>query len=157
MITIAIAEALGTGEGSDHAHLVRVHVPSETLSDVPAAARPEGVLVRRLLNPTSPVRLFVHGPAGAGKTSLIVRALAEASAYPTSPETLILRCGQRPDSLKSEQAFLELMLETIQTQSGSFATVDRTELQAAMSTTTTVGASLNPGLTVGPQIGRAHV
>jgi Cdc6-like AAA superfamily ATPase len=75
---------------------------------------------------TSPQRVQVVGPSGAGKTSLIVRVLADLETENLNPgyEVLILRIGESPEYLESGESMIKLVLETIAAQSFRFSNVD---------------------------------
>jgi ABC-type uncharacterized transport system fused permease/ATPase subunit len=56
---------------------VRLYVPSHELAGLLGEHRPEAKIVHALTEQPAPQRLHIYGEAGAGKTSLILRALAD--------------------------------------------------------------------------------
>jgi hypothetical protein len=77
------------------ADLVRHYVPSHELSGLGGAERPEAKIVNALGTSEPPQRLHIYGEAGAGKTSLILRALADTHAARPSNDQYT-RCSSTP-------------------------------------------------------------
>ncbi|HMI80701.1 MAG TPA: hypothetical protein VK480_02825 [Solirubrobacterales bacterium] len=73
-----------------------------------------------------PQRVQIVGPSGAGKTSLIVRVLAdlEAESLDPSREVLLLRVGESPEHLASGENMIRLVLDTIAAQRFRFSNID---------------------------------
>lgn len=133
-LTTAIARALGPGNLSDAEHLVEVHVSSEKLGAATGMQRPERQMFSALqANGGPPARVFVHGEAGSGKTSLILRGVSEAAASTPPLEALVLRCGEDPTRLVSEAAFADFVIDALRGQKG-FASVDAAALARAAAT-----------------------
>jgi hypothetical protein len=109
---------------------VRLYVRPGELDLTPRA---DAELMRRLRVLPSPQRVQVVGPSGAGKTSLIMRVLADLAAARTdpSPQVLVLRVGDDPASLVSSTAVMRLVLGTIEAQKYEFSNVDPKVLQQA--------------------------
>lgn len=74
--------------------------------------------------------MLVHGEAGSGKTSLILRGVSEAAVSNPPLEMLILRCGEDPSRLASSAVFVSYLVRTLVSQKG-FASVDVEELARA--------------------------
>lgn len=148
-----IVQALRPGPPADPAHLVAVHVASDRLGAATGPNRPEARLHTALRDHApangAPARILVRGEPGAGKTSLIMRAGAEAPA--AGPvDILWLRCGEDPDRLKSTAAFVELLVTTIRGQ-GAFVDSDALVAAAASQTARTPASStVSVGLAVAP-------
>lgn len=85
------------------------------------------------LTGASPQRVHLVGPSGAGKTSLILRVVADLAGrrLEVSHEVLILRVGDRPDRLGSGAEVMKMVLETIAAHGHRFSNVDPEVLQAA--------------------------
>jgi Cdc6-like AAA superfamily ATPase len=133
-LTTAIARALGPGDLSDANHLVEVHVSSASLGAAAGTQRPEQQMFNALrADGGPPARVFVHGEAGSGKTSLILRGVSEAAASTPPVEALVLRCGEDPSRLVSETAFADFVIDTLRSQNG-FASVDAAQLARAAAT-----------------------
>ncbi len=90
-------------------------------------------LMDALVNHDSPQRVHVVGPSGAGKTSLILKVVGDLARreLPIQHEVLILRVGDRPESLTSPEAVMKLVLDTIAVENHRFANVDPQILQDA--------------------------
>lgn len=108
--------------------------------------RADRQLMEHLKHGPLPQRVQVTGPSGAGKTSLIMRVLADLEAERLDPgyEVLILRVGERPDDLASGESMIKLVLDTIATQSFRFSNVDpRVFEEAAADRTTQTPTRIN--------------
>lgn len=101
--------------------------------------RADRQVMEQLKGGALPQRVQVLGPSGAGKTSLIVRVLADLEAEQLSPgyEVLILRVGERPEHLASGESMIKLVLDTIATQSFRFSNVDPSVFEEATAVRTT--------------------
>jgi|GEM_PF-7109880 len=88
--------------------------------------RADRQLMEQLKTGPRPQRVQVVGPSGAGKTSLIVRVLADLETEKLDPgyEVLILRIGERPEHLESGEKMIKLVLDTIASQRFRFSNVD---------------------------------
>jgi Cdc6-like AAA superfamily ATPase len=95
--------------------------------------RADRQLMEHLKSEAHPQRVQVVGPSGAGKTSLIVRVLADLEAENLDPgyEVLILRVGERPEHLESGERMIKLVLDTIAAQSFRFSNVDPSVFEKA--------------------------
>lgn len=91
------------------------------------------VELMRGLRAASPRQIQIVGPSGAGKTSLIMRVLADLAAARLQPshQVLVLRVGDDPRSLVSSTAVMKLVLGTIEAQKFEFSNVDPQILQEA--------------------------
>lgn len=100
----------------------RYYVRSGELGIEPRADRQ---LMEHLKHGGPAKRLQVVGPSGAGKTSLIVRVLADLAAEKPNPgyEVLTLRIGEGPEHLSSEESMVKLVLDTIASQGFRFSNV----------------------------------
>src|SRR4051812_40044194 len=80
----------------------RVYVGSGELG-LTGDDRPEVKLMHELTDAPAPQRLHVIGPSGAGKTSLIVRVVADLARceLDVHHEVLVVRVGDRPERLGS--------------------------------------------------------
>jgi hypothetical protein len=128
--------------------LVDLYVRSEVLIGAQGDARPEAQLMRALTNESPPRFVQVIGPAGAGKTSMILRVLAdlarrEATTLPRPHEVLVVNVGDDPARLSSPATFMHTMVQLIAHQGHRFASVDPDVLTAAAADETTM---------TGPQI-----
>ncbi len=97
-----------------------------------------------ILRAPPPSRAVVRGTPGSGKTSLIVRVLADlhAAAPGAGHEALILSVGD-PQVFSSQQAHLQHVLQTIRVQGGRFASIDAGEFDhAAASQRSLAGAQV---------------
>lgn len=94
-------------------------------------------LMLALRDEQEPLLLGVVGAAGAGKTSLIMRVLADLVAEKAEPsiETLILRVGEAPDALTAPAEMMKLVLGTIEAQRFTFSNVDPRLLREAAADT----------------------
>jgi len=101
----------------------RVYVRSGELGIEPRA---DLALMEALLAEAGPRRVQIVGPSGAGKTSLILRVIADLTrrALDLPREVLILRIGDRPESLTSPDEVMKLVLDTIAAHGHRFANVD---------------------------------
>ena len=95
--------------------------------------RPEVELMRALVEAPAPQRLQVVGPSGAGKTSLILKVVGDMARrkLDVEPEVLILRIGDRPESLTSPDKVMKLVLDTIAVEEHRFSNVDPRVLEEA--------------------------
>jgi len=88
--------------------------------------RSDKQLMECLKTDPAPQRIQIVGPSGAGKTSLIVRVLADLEAENLDPshEVLVLRVGESPEHLASPEKMLRLVLDTLAAQRFRFSNVD---------------------------------
>jgi len=95
--------------------------------------RPEAALMRTLTDTSAPQRVHVVGPSGAGKTSLILRVVADLSRreLEVRHEVLIVRVGDRPERLASPEEVMKMVLETIAVEGHRFSSIDEAVLLAA--------------------------
>lgn len=100
-----------------------------------------------------PVRIHVVGPSGAGKTSLILKVLADLARrqFDVGYEVLVLRVGDRPEALASSDDVMKLVLDTVAVEGHRFANVDADALLRASADQRTLNptqvehrAGLNP-------------
>ncbi|HEY1833725.1 MAG TPA: hypothetical protein VGG08_04750 [Solirubrobacteraceae bacterium] len=119
-------------DATDDERRARVYVGSRELG-LPEADRPETELMRALAEDPAPQRLHVVGPSGAGKTSLILRVVADLLRREMHEhhEVLILRVGDRPDRLGSPEEVMKMVLETIAVEGHRFSSIDQDKLLAA--------------------------
>lgn len=120
--------------------LVRHYVPSHELSGVGGADRPEAKIVNALASSAPPQRLHIYGEAGAGKTSLILRALADIARRETLQRPvhpMFVNTGDAPSQLTDPQHFMQMLLGLIQVNGSAFATVDPVALRDATAEQTT--------------------
>jgi len=120
--------------------LVRLYVPSHELAGLRGENRPEAKIVRALAGEQAPQRLHIYGEAGAGKTSLILRALADIArrenlARPVHP--LFVNTGDAPSELDDPHHFMRMILGLIRVNGGAFASVDPRRLLDATAEQTT--------------------
>ncbi len=103
---------------------VRVYVDSGELGI--QGPRPEVELMRALADAEPPQRLHVVGSSGAGKTSLIMKVMGDLARreLQTRHEVLVLRVGDRPESLSSPESVMKLVLDTIAVEGHRFSNVD---------------------------------
>jgi hypothetical protein len=128
--------------------LVDLYVRSDQLNGARGDARPEARMMRALANDPPPRFVQVIGPAGAGKTSMILRVLAdlgrrEATTLHRPHEVLVVNVGDDPDRLSSAATFMHTMVQLVARQGHRFASVDPNVLTAAAADETT---------TTGPQV-----
>lgn len=128
--------------------LVDLYVRSEILVGAKGDARPEAQMMRALANDPPPRFVQVIGPAGAGKTSMILRVLAdlgrrEAATLHRPHEVLVVNVGDNPDRLSSAATFMHTMVQLVARQGHRFASIDPEVLTAAAADETTA---------TGPQI-----
>lgn len=108
----------------------RVYVRSGELG---LSTRADVTLMDALATRPAPQRLHVVGPSGAGKTSLILRVVADlvrlhrAAEY----EILILRVGDRPERLASPEEVMQMVLDTVAVEGHRFSNVGDGVLMAA--------------------------
>ncbi|MGH2855195.1 MAG: AAA family ATPase, partial [Solirubrobacteraceae bacterium] len=120
--------------------LVRLYVPSHELAGTLGEDRPEAKIVRALATESPPQRLHIYGEAGAGKTSLILRALADVARRRTLDRPvhpLFVNTGDSPDEMDNPQHFMRMILGLIQVNGGAFASVDPARLLDATAELTT--------------------
>ncbi len=125
---------------TDAEDLVRLYVPSNELAGTPNDERPETKIYRALTQHEPPQRLHVYGEAGAGKTSLILRALADIAKRTTlqrPPHPLFVNTGDAPSALEEPQHLMRMILGLIRVNSYGFANVDPDRLAAAAADRTT--------------------
>lgn len=111
----------------------RVYVRSGELG-VGGGTRAEIELMDVLANRASPQRVHVVGPSGAGKTSLILRVVADLASRETldvQHEVLVLRVGDRPEQLASSESVMKMVLDTIAVEGHRFSNVSPEVLEAA--------------------------
>lgn len=96
-------------------------------------ARADLALMDALVTRQPPQRVHVVGPSGAGKTSLILRVVADLARreLEIAPEILILRVGDRPERLGNGEEVLKMVLEAIAVEGHRFSNVSAQVLQAA--------------------------
>lgn len=84
-------------------------------------------------------RIHVCGHGCQGKTSLVLRVLADLSRreLPRSPHALVLNTGDAPEELASPTRFMRLVLGLIGVNGYKFANVDPAVLRDALSETET--------------------
>jgi hypothetical protein len=122
--------------------LVDLYVRSEVLVGARGDARPEVQMMRALANDPPPRFVQVIGAAGAGKTSMILRVLAdlgrrEAATLYRPHEVLMVNVGDDPAWLVSAAAFMHTMVQSVARQGHRFASVDLAILTAAAADETT--------------------
>jgi hypothetical protein len=90
-------------------------------------------LMTRLRDERRPQRVQIVGPSGAGKTSLIVRVLADLAAQNASPahEVLILKIGDNAGHLDSGANMIKLVLDTVVVGQYRFSNIDPTVFEEA--------------------------
>lgn len=118
-------------DATSDARRTRVYVGSGELG--PAGGdRPEVDLMAALSVAPAPQRVHVVGPSGAGKTSLILRVVADLARreLDVHHEVLILRVGDRPERLASPEAVMKMVLETIAVEGHRFSNIDDGVLRA---------------------------
>lgn len=108
----------------------RFYVRSGELGIEPRADK---ALMESLIADDAPKRIHVVGPSGAGKTSLILRVVADLARreLEIAHEVLVLRVGDRPENLDSPEAVMKLVLDTIAVNEYRFASIDSAVFQAA--------------------------
>lgn len=160
MLTQDIAAALRAGPPEDPAHLVNVYVESDLLGAAAHDARPEDELFASLLGSSAerPAHLFVRGKAGSGKTSMILRALSHIERIEPPTQTLLLRCGEKPDGLATADAFAAFMAEVLLEREGFRPVVSQPLMVAAATdvTTTPGNATMSAGAGGGAVPVNAH-
>ena len=125
---------------SPRGDLVRHYVPSHELSGLGGAERPEAKIVNALATAAPPQRLHIYGEAGAGKTSLILRALADIARRETLQRPvhpMFVNTGDAPSQLTDPQHFMQMLLGLIKVNGSVFATVDPDALRDATAEQTT--------------------
>ena len=119
---------------TDAEDLVRRYVPSNELAGTRVDERPETKIYRALTEQEPPQHLHVYGEAGAGKTSLILRALADIAKRTTldrPPHPLFVNTGDAPSALEEPQHLMRMILGLIRVNGYAFANVDPDRLAAA--------------------------
>jgi hypothetical protein len=96
-------------------------------------SRADVVLMDVLVTQQPPQRVHVVGPSGAGKTSLVLRVLADLARrqLDIAHEVLILRVGDRPERLSSGEEVMKMVLDTIAVEGHRFSNVSPQVLRAA--------------------------
>jgi len=114
---------------TDHRR-ARVYVRSGELG---LAQRADVALMGALADGDPPRRVHVVGPSGAGKTSLILRVVGDLARRRRAlrHEVLVLRIGDRPQSLTSPDEVMKMVLDTVAIEGHRFANVDPQVLQDA--------------------------
>jgi hypothetical protein len=131
-----------------HEDLVEFYVTSDRLIGARGDERPEARMMRALANDPPPRFLSVLGPTGAGKTSMILRVLAdlgrrEPATLIRPHEILLVNVGDDPTRLSSPATFMHTMVQLVARQGHRFASVDPEVLTAAAADERT---------TTGPQV-----
>jgi GTPase SAR1 family protein len=128
----AVADRRVFASVTDGAKLTERYVPSERLGAVTGPDRPEAMIWQACTSSTGAARVHVEGPAGSGKTSLILSIIGQlARAAPGKPvQPLVVNTGASSALLKNQTAFLDFMLDLIAIE-GRFATLDTRELAEA--------------------------
>src|ERR1019366_10110352 len=116
--------------------LVSLYVPSDRLIGASGEERPELVLMRALAEDDPPRFFSVVGPTGAGKTSMILRVLAdlgrrEPQTLRKPHEVLIVNVGDDPSRLDSPAEFKRTNVQLVARQRHRFASVDPDALRDA--------------------------
>ena len=116
--------------------LVDLYVSSDRLLGLRGDDRPEAQLMRALANEPPPQFVQVVGQSGAGKTSMILRVLADLAKRETSNvgrphEVLMFNVGDDPGRLASPAIFMRTVVQLVARQGHRFASVDEDVLQAA--------------------------
>lgn len=127
--------AAAFAQPASNTDLVGVYVPGGELG----AGRPDVELFGALYREPPGCRVIVRGESGAGKTSLILRVIADgAKLAENRSEPLRLAVGDT-GMIESATAFLQSVLGAIASQDGRFANVDAAALAeaAAIERTTT--------------------
>jgi Cdc6-like AAA superfamily ATPase len=114
--------------------LAGLYVSSDQLAGLRGDDRPESQLMRALASGDAPQHVQVVGPAGAGKSSLILKVLGdlgrrEALARPH--EVLVVNVGDDPARLESPAVFMRTIVQLVARQGHRFANVDQDALRAA--------------------------
>jgi Cdc6-like AAA superfamily ATPase len=119
--------------------LVERYVMSAELAGLEGDRRPEAQIMRALCDSETGQRIHICGHAGQGKTSLILRVLADLSRreLPRPPHALVLNTGDAPNELASPMSFMRLVLGLIEVNGCKFANVDPALLRDALSETET--------------------
>jgi Cdc6-like AAA superfamily ATPase len=115
--------------------LVERYVVSAELAGTKGDARPEAQIMQALCEGPPGKRIHVYGEGGQGKTSLILRVLADMGRreLPRPPHALVLNTGDEPNKLGSPTSFMRLVLGMIKVNGYRFATVDPALLRDALS------------------------
>lgn len=129
----------------------RVYVRSGELG---LSTRADVTLMDALVTRPAPQRLHVVGPSGAGKTSLVLRVVADLVRLQRTVayEVLILRVGDRPERLASPEEVMKMVLETVAVEGHRFSNVGDGVLMAAAAderTRTPMQIEHQAGLTAG--------
>jgi Cdc6-like AAA superfamily ATPase len=115
--------------------LVERYVGSAELAGMQGDDRPETQIMRALCDGAPGQRVHVYGDGGQGKTSLILRVLADIGRreLPRPPHALVLNTGDEPSKLGSPTSFMRLVLGMIKVNGYRFETVDPVLLRDALS------------------------
>jgi hypothetical protein len=118
--------------------LVERYVASAELAGLKGDDRPEAQMMHSLCAEEPGQRVHVYGDGGQGKTSLILRVLADISRRELSrqPHPLVLNTGDDASGLATPMSFMQLVLGVIKVNGYRFATVDPNLLRDALSRTT---------------------
>jgi len=108
----------------------RVYVRSGELG---LTTRADVMLMNALAEQQPPRRIHIVGASGAGKTSLILRVVADLVRrdLEVEHEILILRVGDRPERLDSPEEVMKMVLETIAVEGYRFSNIRSDVLRAA--------------------------
>jgi Cdc6-like AAA superfamily ATPase len=131
-----------------HEELVELYVTSDRLIGAQGDQRPEVRMMRTLANEPPPRFLQILGPTGAGKTSMILRVLADLARREPSTllrphEILLVNVGDDPSRLDSPAAFMHTMVQLVARQGHRFSSVSPEVL---------VAAAADERTTTGPQV-----
>lgn len=90
--------------------------------------------MQALTSNSPPQRVQVVGPAGAGKSSMVLRVLGDLASMPALDrprEALIVNVGDDPAQLQSPVAFMRTVVKLVERQKFRFANVDPELLREA--------------------------
>lgn len=95
-------------DATTDARRAQVYVRSGELG-LSAESRADVALMEALVDREPPQRVHVVGPSGAGKTSLVLRVVADLAKRELAVrhEVLILRVGDRPERLSSPEEVMK--------------------------------------------------
>jgi Cdc6-like AAA superfamily ATPase len=130
----AVARRRAFASVTTQEQLAGLYVSSDRLAGLRGDDRPEAQLMRALAGEREPQHVQVVGPAGAGKSSLILKVLGdlgrrEALARPH--EVLVVNVGDDPERLTSPAVFMRTIVQLVARQGHRFANVDQDALHAA--------------------------